>query len=486
MTTYFPFATPKQTGNLLALILLSLTLAANSQNLPKTLILTGNGNVPTQKNGYPPWIHEFQNEMITAILQRITTVDVVDDWGVLTPEHLQQYDLIISNSIFMTPTDAQLNALYQFVSEGKSYLTVHCGILSLLNWDRYEEFMGGIFIGGPSTVPSEFKVTTANIEFWGYPYSFRNEPEHPVSIVVDDFVTHDELYYFQPNTRDFHVIARAENLPVMWWHPVGKGKVMSLTLGHDAKAKSNPGYQDLLKHGVQWLLGAPLIHGAKPTLVSNRELNYRNFMALKADVASNSNEKLRFGVIDNTHPEVFRATTSSDGVVDLTLGNQLGSGKFVASAQGGSRSSDRAFEVTVVRDGMGNIASYYGNSITGSSVENSSALFSPDNLIDNDTTTRWSSAAVDSASIVIDLKKNYPVSKIVLSWEASFAKRYALEGSTDGKRWRLLASVLDGDGGKDSHEFGAVPVRYVRLKALERANKRWGYSLYEIEIYQGK
>src|SRR5690606_9236563 len=155
---------------------------------------------------------------------------------------------------------------------------------SLLNWDKYEDFIGGIFIGGPSTVPGEFKVVTSNVEFWGYQYSFRKNVEHPISVAADDFVTKDELYYFQPSIRDFQVIARAENLPVMWWHPVGKGKVMSLTLGHDEVAKSNPGYQTLLKYGIQWLSGMPLIHGKDPKVVSTRQQECDNFMNLYATV----------------------------------------------------------------------------------------------------------------------------------------------------------------------------------------------------------
>ena len=264
------------------ILLLSMTALFSStdsvgQKLPKALILTGNGNVPNHKVEYPPWIHEFQNEMVIDILRDEAEVDIVTDLDILTTPRLDEYDLIISNSIFLTPNQAQLDRLYAFVSNGKSYMTIHCGILSLLNWDRYEEFIGGIFIGGPSSVPAEFKVNTENVEFWGYQYSFRDAKQHPISIVTDDFITTDELYHFQPSTRDFNVIARAENLPVMWWHPVGKGKVMSLTLGHDEKAKANPGFQVLLRNGVKWLTGLPLITGAQPKVFSTRKLSYENF-----------------------------------------------------------------------------------------------------------------------------------------------------------------------------------------------------------------
>ena len=455
------------------------------QNLPKTLILTGNGNVPTHKKEYPPWIHEFQNEKVIEILKDITEVDIANDLSVLQDEQLQQYDLIISNSIFLTPDKEQLNALYKFVSNGKAYMTLHCGILSLLNWDKYEEFIGGIFIGGPSSVPAEFKVITANIEFWGYQYSFRKESEHPVSIVVDDFVTKDELYHFQPNTRDFHVIARAENLPVMWWHPVGKGKVMSLTLGHDEEAKSNSGYRNLLRHGVQWLIGMPLIYGEKPKVVSNRDVEYKNFMELKAATQSALSDAIQFTVTENTRPEIFTAKSTTNGNVDLKLTKKPGSGQFIVSAKvSDGLSSVRAYDIQVVNDGVGNIASYHGNTAKSSSNENESAVFDAMNVLDDDSTTRWSSAAVDSAWVVVDLQKPYPVRRIILEWEASFAKDYSILGSQDGKVWKTLSKVADGDGQIDNHNFNSSQVRYVNINMTERANKKWGYSIYELKICQ--
>lgn len=455
------------------------------QTLPKTLILTGNGNLPSYKDGYPPWIHEFQNEKVIEILNDVSTVDVTSDLSVLRADRLQQYDLIISNSIFLTPDKEQLSALYEFVANGRSYLTLHCGILSLLNWDRYEEFIGGIFIGGPSSVPAQFKVSTSNTMFWGYEYSFRKEPEHPISIVSNDFVIKDELYHFQPSKRDFYVIARAENLPVMWWHPVGKGKVMSLTLGHDEEAKKNPGYQDLVRYGVQWLTGVPLIFGEQPRVVSTRNLKVKNFTKLSAATDTKQPSPVRFQVAHNSNPEIFIAETTPDGTIDLTLSGRPGVGKFVVKAQQANGfSSTKTYDVTVVQDGSGNVASYHGSTATCSSNENQSSVFHAGNVLDDDATTRWSSAPTDSAWIAIDLQKAYNVKKIVLQWEASFAVRYAIEGSKDGKKWTTLADVSDGNGDADSFDSINAQIRYLRINATKRASDKWGYSLYDVKVYQ--
>lgn len=472
------------------ILLLSMTALFSStdsvgQKLPKALILTGNGNVPNHKVEYPPWIHEFQNEMVIDILRDEAEVDIVTDLDILTTPRLDEYDLIISNSIFLTPNQAQLDRLYAFVSNGKSYMTIHCGILSLLNWDRYEEFIGGIFIGGPSSVPAEFKVNTENVEFWGYQYSFRDAKQHPISIVTDDFITTDELYHFQPSTRDFNVIARAENLPVMWWHPVGKGKVMSLTLGHDEKAKANPGYQELLRNGVKWLTGLPLITGAQPKVFSTRKLSYENFTTLKAFVSSDRRQQMQFEIDRNNNPELFTVESTTSGSVGIKLKGTAGEGSFIAAVRNANGPPSRkAFDVRVVADGTGNIASYYGNTANSSSNENQSHVFSPDNVLDGNQTTRWSSAPGEKAWLAIDLTKEYHIKKIVLHWEASFATEYSIEGSTDGKKWTTITTVSQGDGDVDTHELDGSSVRFLRVNMLKRFNDRWGYSLYDVEVFQ--
>ncbi len=478
------FALVGTTLALLAFLLIQ-PMQSHAQKLPRALIITGNGNVPAYKDGYPPWTHEFQNEKVVDILKNTLSVDVTENLNVLNAHKLQQYDLVISNSLFLEPTGEQLNALHAFVAGGKAYMTIHCGILSLLNWNKYQDFIGAIFIGGPSTVPSVFNVSTTNSEFWGYEYKFRKQSEHPVSRAVADFEIRDELYYIEPTSKDLHVIARAENHPVMWWHPVGKGKVMCLTLGHDEAAKNSPGYQALLKAGVQWLTGTPLIIGNSPGVVSTRFKNYDDFLLLESGTDKDGSESVEFRVTKNENPDVLNAEGLRNGSVRVTLSGKTGKAKFTVMANtSNGLSSERSFEFDVVRDGTGNIATYYGNEAVSSSNENSSAVFMAANVLDGDHTTRWSSAPTETAWISIDLKKFYSIRKLVLHWEASFASAYNIEGSTDGKSWTKIKEVPEGDGERDILDVTTSEIRFIRINMARRAPGKWGYSLYEIEVFE--
>jgi type 1 glutamine amidotransferase len=466
------------------LLAVLLSIPSHSQKIPRALLITGNGNVPVMKEGYPPWRHDFHNQKVIQILTGVVVIDTTTDLSVLSPEKLKSYDLVISNSLFLTPRADQLDALHQFVAGGKSFLTLHCGILSFLNWEKYEAFIGGIFVGGPSSEPESFKVYTENKEFWGYSYSFRKHVEHPVSKVVNDFTIRDELYYFQPSTSTIDVIARAENHPVMWWHPFGKGKVMSLTLGHDEEAKNNPGYQQLLCNGVRWLTGAPLIEAENPRPISNRALLYKSFLKLNVFMEGNTERSIAFQV-QNDSNHLYRITTQVDGNLDVRLTGKVGDATTTVHAKNSKGlSASKDLHIRIVNDGEGNIASYLGNSVIVSSKENESSLFDAGNIIDGDMTTRWSSAPADSMVAVLDLTKLYTVGKVALNWEAAFASDYKLLISTTGAEWQQVKVVTDSDGGEDILLFTPREARFIKIIGTERASGKWGYSLYEVEVFQ--
>nr|WP_295927680.1 ThuA domain-containing protein [uncultured Dyadobacter sp.] len=453
------------------------------QHKPKALIITGSGNTIVQKDNCPPWKHAFQNRKILQILENVVELDTTTDLAMLNDQTLGAYDLLISNSLFLTPDAEQLAAMERFIAGGKPFLTLHCGLLSFLNWDKYEQLMGGIFIGGPSTEPAMFKVHTDNMEFWGYEYAFRRKSEHPVSSVVDDFMTTDELYYFQPSKSEFHVIARAENHPVMWWHPVGKGKVMSLTLGHDQHAKDNQGYQKLLVNGVRWLVGIPLIQAIDPKPISNRRSSYDNIAYVRS-FTNSDHDDINFEIKNGTSPDLFTVRAGSDQSINISLTGKTGKGKAIISAKSKAGASAAELNINIVEDGKGNIASYLGNSVKVSSSENQSAMFDAGNLVDGDSTTRWSSASADSAWVTIDLLQTYAVGRVALHWEASYAAAYQVQTSQSGEKWQTVADVKQGDGKLDNLTFSPVQARYVKILAQKRAPGKWGYSLYEVEVYQ--
>jgi len=118
---------------------------------------------------------------------------------------------------------------------------------------------------------------------------------------------------------------------------------------------------------------------------------------------------------------------------------------------------------------------------TASSVETNTDL-APSKAVDGSYVTRWSSHNSDPQWIAVDLGDFCDISKVILRWEAAYAKSYAIQISDDGSYWEDVYETSSGDGGVDTIPL-TVNTRHVRMYGIERYNEAWGFSLFEFGIY---
>jgi hypothetical protein len=117
--------------------------------------------------------------------------------------------------------------------------------------------------------------------------------------------------------------------------------------------------------------------------------------------------------------------------------------------------------------------------VTSSSTE--SASLTANLAVDGNAGTRWSSAFSDPQWIRVDLGTTRAITRVVLRWEAAFARSYQIQTSNDGATWSTIRSVTSGAGGvEDLAVTGSG--RFVRMNGTSRATQ-WGYSLWELEVY---
>ncbi|MEU7968157.1 discoidin domain-containing protein [Streptomyces sp. NPDC049097] len=100
---------------------------------------------------------------------------------------------------------------------------------------------------------------------------------------------------------------------------------------------------------------------------------------------------------------------------------------------------------------------------------------------DGDLGTRWSASQDPNNWIQVDLGSTYSLSEVDLLWEASFAKSYKIQGSTDGSTWHDLYSQPNSTGGSEKIPISGQ-ARYLRMQG-SRLSGQWGYSLYEMQVY---
>ena len=111
-----------------------------------------------------------------------------------------------------------------------------------------------------------------------------------------------------------------------------------------------------------------------------------------------------------------------------------------------------------------------------------SGATSPAAVTDGRHDTRWSSEFSDPQWIAVDLGRPERISRVVLDWEAAYAKAYSIEISPDGQTWKEVYRTASGRGGRETVRFAAAEARWVRMTGIRRATN-FGYSLWEIGVF---
>lgn len=96
--------------------------------------------------------------------------------------------------------------------------------------------------------------------------------------------------------------------------------------------------------------------------------------------------------------------------------------------------------------------------------------------------TRWASEYNDAEWIELDLGRETTFNEIVLKWEGAHATVYRILLSQDGAQWHEVHAEQECKGGEQHIAVERQAARYVKVECSKRATQ-WGYSLYEIELY---
>jgi beta-glucanase (GH16 family) len=177
---------------------------------------------------------------------------------------------------------------------------------------------------------------------------------------------------------------------------------------------------------------------------------------------------------------IYSTTSGTGGVQNLSVN---GTGRYIRM-YGTARATPYGYslwEFSVAgtpASGGGTLLSQ-GHPATASSLESSS--FPASNAVDGNTGTRWSSAFSDPQWLQVDLGAVHSISKVVLDWEAAYARAFQIQTSSDGTNWTTIYSTTTGTGGNQTVSVSGSG-RYVRMYGTQRATQ-YGYSLWEFQVY---
>ncbi len=181
-----------------------------------------------------------------------------------TPAILAKFDAVVFNNVSGDVFTADQRAAFKaFIENGGGYVGIHAaGDNSHEAWGWYQnELIGAKFT--MHTMKPQFQQATVTVEDKEHPvnqglpaswqrteewYSFDQSPRgkgYGVLLTVDEKTYNPEGMF----GKDLHMGA---DHPVVWWHCMGRGRVLYSALGHRAQAYAEPENRQMLVNAVEW------------------------------------------------------------------------------------------------------------------------------------------------------------------------------------------------------------------------------------------
>ncbi len=108
--------------------------------------------------------------------------------------------------------------------------------------------------------------------------------------------------------------------------------------------------------------------------------------------------------------------------------------------------------------------------------------YAPEFAVDGKPDTRWSSNFNDQEWWMGRFEQPIRLAGMKILWETAFSEKYEVLVSMDGRDWKKVYDVPEGDGRTDLVFFKPVEAQYVKINCLQRGTG-WGNSIYEITFY---
>ncbi|WP_433268073.1 penicillin acylase family protein [Actinosynnema sp. CS-041913] len=277
------------------------------------------------------------------------------------------------------------------------------------------------------------------------------------------------------------------------------------------RAQFQPGLGDALythlTHALQVDEAPSDTHGAAPHKGSSFQYGWWSYVdkdlraVLRDDVAGPLGAKYCGGgtaascrqvLLDSlAQAAAVPATTVYPGDADCAAGDQWCADTIIHRAMGGITHEKVHWQNRPTYQQVVQFPSRRGTSLanlaagavaSASSHERGRHHSPPANAVDGKPDTRWASDWTDGQWFQVDLGAPRTVGRVVLRWEAAYAKSYRIEVSADGTRWREVSTIGAGNGDQDVVAFPPTTARFVRMTGIQRATS-YGYSLYELEVY---
>lgn len=206
--------------------------------------------------------HDYDKEPFDAFmksLRGITVTEVKHPNALIMFRHENRasYDVVLFYDMPETISEQEKKDFTDCLKAGKGMVVWHHAYCSYQEWAEYRNIIGGRYHQQPWT---DSKGATHPASTYMHDVQLHvkvADKKHPVTKGIRDFDILDETYGKGSVHPGVHVLLTTDDPgstpSVAWTNRYGKSDIVTILLGHDNNAWTNPGFAKLLTQAIMWV-----------------------------------------------------------------------------------------------------------------------------------------------------------------------------------------------------------------------------------------
>ena len=187
----------------------------------------------------------------------VTEVKHPDALAMFRPENRASFDVVLFYDMPKDISEQEKKDFVDCLNEGKGMVVWHHAYCSYQDWAEYQNIIGGRYHEKPWTDNQGVDQPASTYQHDAQIRVKVVDPEHPVTKGIKDFDILDETYGGGSVNPEVHVLLATDDPTstpfVAWTNQYGKSKIVTILLGHDNHAWTNPDFVKLLTQAIRWV-----------------------------------------------------------------------------------------------------------------------------------------------------------------------------------------------------------------------------------------
>ena len=206
--------------------------------------------------------HGFDREPFYAFVNSLSGIAITEvkhpnALVMFRPENRSSYDVVLFYDMPQNISEQEKKDFTDCLKEGKGMVVWHHAYCSYQDWEEYQSIIGGRYYEQPWTDSNGVGQPASTYEHDVQFHVKVADKNHPVTKGIKDFDILDETYgkgIVNPNVHILLTTDAPTSTPsIAWTNQYGKSKIVTILLGHDNHAWTNPSFVKFLTQAINWV-----------------------------------------------------------------------------------------------------------------------------------------------------------------------------------------------------------------------------------------